>query len=864
MTPSDSRLGLQLELWDATGATLLASGSAVTGQAGQQLVFAGQSGTSYLVHVESTPAATAPVSISPEYALDITSLTADLGTVVDQVQNGSLQPGDQAYYRLVAGASGSLVVMLTPGPDFSGGVNLQVLDPAKLTVLATGNVGTGGIVAASLAVQQGQALLVRVSGGASTSLDYRLQLTNLDQFATPNSPSLVFPAGAGPSTLAAAHLTGNGKLDLVVADALSNTVSVLLANGDGTFQAPRQFAVGAFKSPNTVGVPYGLPTFRRQVVIADFNGHGIPDIAVTNYDSGSVSVLLGRGDGTFEPQLQYDATVAPIGLAVGDFNGDHIPDLAAIDAHGNSDSTVAILLGRGDGTFLPEKTFPALTGGSNPLSTLTVADLNHDGKDDLIVSGANDSTVSVFLSNGDGTFRHSTTFLGSRLAAGAAVLDLNGDGIPDIVTAGMDPSTVDVNLGNSAGTFGPPTSYPSGQGTDALAVADVGSQLTLPDGSTVLGPPDGHPDLIVADGGAEVASGAIARLTDVYVLPGLVDSQGNFAGFGSPYLLAPGLVPQSLALGDFTGNGATDIAFADEDGVHVIYQKPPAISPNDTPETARNLGTVVHIIEPTQTILPGHEDAYYSLTVPTETAHGAGNEVIDFSGDFQASAGAGLMMEVLDAAGNLLGSGERFRVTAPQGAVLTLHIFGAAASDGTRGAGAYTLDIDVLPQVVSVESQTLLPGAGGQPGGATASLVVTFQGDRLDTPTAEDPANYTVTWLGPDGTAGTTDDQVIPLATGFQSVVYDPSANLDVSSGKIHPTAVRQTVTLLFSQPLPAGAYQVTLSPAIQAAAFSADESSLLSGGAAFAAHPVVSLISGTITNGSLVTATDLVLASGR
>ena len=220
-------------------------------------------------------------------------------------------------------------------------------------------------------------------------------------------------------------------------------------------------------------------------------------------------------------------------------------------------------------------------------------------------------------------------------------------------------------------------------------------------------------------------------------------------------------------------------------------------------------------------------------------------------------------MEVLDAAGNVLGSGERFRVTAPQGAVLTLHVFAATASDGTRGAGAYTLDIDVLPQVVSVEAQTLLPGQGGLPGGATASLVVTLQGDRLDPTTAENPANYTVTWLGPDGKAGTADDQVIPLATNFQSVVYDPSANLDVASGKIHPTAVRQTVTLLFANPLPAGSYQVTLSPAIQAAAFSADETSLLSGGAAFAGHPVVSLTNGQITSGSQVTATDLVLQSG-
>ena len=180
-------------------------------------------------------------------------------------------------------------------------------------------------------------------------------------------------------------------------------------------------------------------------------------------------------------------------------------------------------------------------------------------------------------------------------------------------------------------------------------------------------------------------------------------------------------------------------------------------------------------------------------------------------------------MEVRDAAGNLLGSGERFRVARPAGAVLTLHVFGVTDADGSRGTGAYTLDIDVLPQVVSVEAQPLLPGRGGNPGGPTASLVVTLQGDRLDPATAEDPANYTVTWLGPDGLAGTADDQVIPLADG-QAVVYDPSTNVDVASGTTYPTAVRQTVTLLFANPLPAGSYRIDLPPAIQTAPFNADE----------------------------------------
>src|SRR5205814_1803716 len=144
--------------------------------------------------------------------------------------------------------------------------------------------------------------------------------------------------------------------------------------------------IGAFKTPNLV-LPF-LPTLRRDVTIADLNGDRIPDVAVTNFDSSDISVLLGRGDGTFEPQRRFDATSAPYSLDVGDFNGDRVPDLVAIDSHaGTQNSTVAILPGRGDGTFQPQQTFTALTGGSFPLSTVRVADLNNDGKLDLVVSG---------------------------------------------------------------------------------------------------------------------------------------------------------------------------------------------------------------------------------------------------------------------------------------------------------------------------------------------------------------------------------------------------------------------------------------------------------------------------------------------
>src|SRR5262249_57745585 len=127
-------------------------------------------------------------------------------------------------------------------------------------------------------------------------------------------------------------------------------------------------------------------------------------------------------------------------------------------------------------------------------------------------------------------------------------------------------------------------------------------------------------------------------------------------------------------------------------------------------------------------------------------------------------------------------------------------------------------------------------------GGPATSPLIPLQGDRLDPTTAEDPNNYVVTWFGPDGIQGTADDRVIPVAAagGAQPVVYNPGANLDIASGLTYPTAIGQTITLLFTSALPAGSYEVKLSPRLQAAPFASGESALLAGGPSGSAHPLV------------------------
>jgi hypothetical protein len=849
--PADS---LRLELYDAGGSTLLASGSAVLnadGQVvGQSLTFPGQSGLTYLVRILPGPAASADTPAV--YTLDLQSLTADLGTRVDGVEDGSLAPGQDAYYALFAPAAGSLDVTLTPASSALGNFHLELLNPGNLAVLASGQ-AAGASQQASLTLTQGQALYLHVFGDAAAQGDFSLGFVNLDQYTTPDDPTLFFPTGGNPCQVVVADLNNDGKPDLVVDYADQNFVSVLLNNGDGTFQAPRDFAVEAFQADNnsTLG---GVPDDKRAMVVADFTGNGIPDLAVLNYQSDDISLLLGRGDGTFAPQrvIGLGSLESPFALAAGDLNGDGIPDLVVVSSTGGPGQQGEVLLGRGDGTFESPLAFTIPFDPGFPTNTIQIADLNHDGKNDLVYEGY---VTYVLLGKGDGTFG-SASRIGWGIQGGLVVTDLNGDGNPDIVTTAptsFADGAVEYELGNGDGTFQPQVQVLTGQAPIAVALTDLGSQVTLSDGSAVLGPPDGLPDLVVANNG--ITGNFSSGPPDVVVVPALADGGGHFDGFGSPFVLAAANSPLDLKVADLTGDGTTDVVVAEVGGVEVIYGKPLSLPPNTTPLTARKLGTVVHLAEPVQTIVPGHEDAYYTLTVPTEAARGAGDEIIDFSGLFQGLGGPGLAMEVTDAAGHVLGAGERFQIEAAQGAVLTLHVLGAVGSGGARGSGAYTLDIDVLPQVASVMAQALLPGAGAAPGGPTTSLVITLQGDRLDPTAAEDPANYTVIWTSPNQDVG------IPLAAG-QGVVYDPSSNVDVASGLTYPTAVRQTVTLLFDEPLPAGAYRIELSPAVQAAPFSDGEAAALSAAPGFVGHPVATVAGGAIVAGYDQDVRDLVSVS--
>jgi hypothetical protein len=205
---------------------------------------------------------------------------------------------------------------------------------------------------------------------------------------TGSFPAGAFNTGPGPVSVAVGDFNRDGILDIVTANSRGNTVSVLLGNGDGTFQAPRNFAAGTQPS---------------SVAVADFNGDGVLDLAVANNGSNNVSVLLGNGDGAFRAAVNYAAGNGPSSVAVGDFNNDGFPDLAAANAQ---DNTVSVLTNNGDGTFQ----MPVSYGVGQTPEYVLVIDVNMDTLADLVTANFMDNTISVLFGLPDGTFGNRQDF----------------------------------------------------------------------------------------------------------------------------------------------------------------------------------------------------------------------------------------------------------------------------------------------------------------------------------------------------------------------------------------------------------------------------------------------------------------------
>jgi len=275
---------------------------------------------------------------------------------------------------------------------------------------------------------------------------------------------VTYAVGASPAAIVSGDFTGDGRTDLAVANARDDTVSVLLGNGDSTFQPQVTYAVGA--GPHAI-------------VAGDFNGDGRTDLAVVNSGvpsylggtyQGSVSVLLGNGDGTFQPQVTYAVGRDPVSIVTGDFNGDGRTDLAVVNSNmfDIGSGSVSVLLGNGDGTFQPEVTYAV---GSVP-DGIVSGDFTGDGRTDLAVANSLDDTVSVLLGNGDGTFQPQVTYAVGSFPDAIVAGDFNGDVRTDLAVANEYGNSVSVLLGNGNGTFQPQVTYAVGTYPDAIVAGD--------------------------------------------------------------------------------------------------------------------------------------------------------------------------------------------------------------------------------------------------------------------------------------------------------------------------------------------------------------------------------------------------------
>jgi hypothetical protein len=344
----------------------------------------------------------------------------------------------------------------------------------------------------------------------------------------PDFDERVIPVGQSPGSIAIADVNHDGHLDIIVANETSGTLTVLLGDGNGNFAQAQGSPIACGRSPNDIAV-------------GDFNGDGNPDLVIANTGTPYLTILLGNGKGGFSPSPHspFDTHSYPHvhGVAVGDFNGDGKLDVVT-DSWGHNQ--ILMFLGDGKGNLiLPGRAFNT---GKRPYERLRSADLNKDGRPDVVTTDLDENAASILLGDGKGGLHDAP---GSPTSAGAApwavaIDDMNSDGNLDLVTIPYAPEVPDardvgvtVLLGDGTGRFrkmpGSPLSLAGCEGPDRVATGDING--------------DGVRDIVVD----------CAQNNRLMIYLGSKD--GSFQTFSRP--MQTGW--SGLAIGDLRGRGQGDI-----------------------------------------------------------------------------------------------------------------------------------------------------------------------------------------------------------------------------------------------------------------------------------------------------------------
>ena len=399
------------------------------------------------------------------------SVLPDIGAVLSFAVNGS---------NIFAGSSGGVFLSTNNGSSWSSvtnglpQVNIKALAIDGITNNIFAGATSGGVFLSTnngsswsavnngltnlfvnaLAIS-GSNILVGTDGGI-----FRASLTSAPAtFATPVN----YAVGANPFNVITAHLNGDPLVELITSNFSGNTVSIRYGMGNGIFGDLQNFNVGSN--------PRGL-------LAADLNRDGWNDIVTANQGGANISVILTQPNGVFNPAVSYAVGPTPLGVAVGDFNRDGWPDLVVAN-HGSTVlddalDTVSILLNRGDGSFNTSTNF---TAGNGAFSVLA-HDFNRDGKLDLAVANEYSHNVTVLSGVGDGNFSSPVSYvtLNSTDTGPVFVIatDKNADGVIDLVTANVNETSdqdISIFYGNLDGTFNAGQAFNLGLSAGATSVS---------------------------------------------------------------------------------------------------------------------------------------------------------------------------------------------------------------------------------------------------------------------------------------------------------------------------------------------------------------------------------------------------------